>query len=158
MDCLVRMYQAARQWLAEMGSDQWAGNTEEKARRNITCSVKRGECYLAEIDGRPVGMITVDDYADPEFWRPDDQPETALYVHRMVVDRSASGANVGGKLLDWANGIAAARGRRWLRLDAWRTNLQLHAYYERQGFNVVRMVDLNHRGSGALFQRSVSSS
>jgi GNAT superfamily N-acetyltransferase len=154
-DALVGLYQAAQRWLAEIGSDQWAKNTEEKARNYITRSIERGECWLAEMQGLVVGMITVDDHADPEFWTPQDEPEDALYVHRMVVDRLAAGKGVGGQLLDWSESLAASRGCTWLRLDAWRTNAPLHAYYQRQGFTPVRVVNLSHRGSGALFQRRV---
>ncbi|MEU7909175.1 GNAT family N-acetyltransferase [Actinoplanes sp. NPDC049118] len=103
-------------------------------------------------------MITVDDYADPEFWTAQDDPDSALYVHRMVVDRVAGGNGVGGRLLDWAERLASSLGRTWLRLDAWRTNAPLHAYYQRQGFVPVRTVNLSHRGSGALFQRRVRPS
>ena len=152
------MYQAAQRWLAENGSDQWAKNTEAKTRTNLRCSIERGECWLAQVEGAVVGMITVDEYADPEFWTEQDRPDDALYVHRMVVDRSAAGQGIGGKLLDWAESLADARGRRWLRLDAWRTNEPLHAYYQGQGFVPVRAVNLCHRGSGALFQRLVRPS
>jgi ribosomal protein S18 acetylase RimI-like enzyme len=100
-------------------------------------------------------MITVDDYADPEFWTAEDWPDSALYLHRMVVDRSAAGQNVGERLLDLAQDLAEASGKQWLRLDAWRTNTPLHSYYQQQGFNIVRIVSLSHRGSGALFQRPV---
>jgi len=156
LDVLVQMYQATQRWLASKGSDQWATNTEEKTRNSLTRSIERGECHVAEIDGQAVGMITVDDYADPEFWTAADKPDCALYVHRMVVDRSASGKNVGGRLLEWAESLAKASGKEWLRLDAWSTNAPLHAYYIQQGFSPVRVLNLNHRGSGALFQRSVS--
>lgn len=152
---LVSLYQAAQRWLAQSGSDQWATNTEEKTRANIECSVERGDCWLAEIDNTVVGMITVDEYADPEFWKEGDRPDDALYVHRMVVDRRAAGRGVGAELLGWADNIAASRGRKWLRLDAWRTNVPLHTYYRRQGFTPIRIVELSHRGSGALFQREV---
>ena len=145
------MYQAAQRWLAQKGSDQWSTNTEAKTRTNIMCSIERGECWIAEVEGAAVGMITVDEYADPEFWTEPDRPNDALYVHRMVVDRSAAGQGVDTKLLDWAESLAAARGRKWLRLDAWRTNEPLHAYYQRQGFAPIRIVSLSHRGSGALF-------
>ena len=154
-DRLVTLYHDAQRWLADNGSDQWARNTSEKTRAKFTRSIEHGECFVAESGGELIGMITVDDYADPEFWRPEDDPTTALYVHRMVVDRAMAGRNVGGLLLDWAAKITASRGRRWLRLDAWRTNTALHKYYERQGFTPVRTVELNHRGSGALFQRRV---
>lgn len=103
-----------------------------------------------------IGTITVDDFADPEFWSATDSPESALYVHRMVVDRGVKGRNIGGALLDAAADIAKAGNRRWLRLDAWRTNSALHKYYERQGFVRVRTVNLAHPGSGALFQKEVA--
>lgn len=153
---LLDLYDAARRWISDRGGDQWASNTREKMRPRFTDSVERGECYVAEdCDGRLVGTVTVDEYADPEFWKTGDAPDSALYVHRMIVDRSLAGQDIGGALLDWAAGIAAAKGRKWLRLDAWRTNRPLHAYYERQGFTPVRVVELPHRGSGALFQRAV---
>jgi GNAT superfamily N-acetyltransferase len=52
-------------------------------------------------------MITLDDRADPEFWTPAEQAEPALYLHRMVVARSASGHRTGRLLLDWAVNRAA---------------------------------------------------
>ncbi|MFC3384713.1 GNAT family N-acetyltransferase [Couchioplanes azureus] len=155
LEALVALYEEARSWLAKKGSNQWAANTPDRIRTKLLPSIERGECYVAEIEGRQVGMMTVDEFADPEFWAADDDPSDALYVHRMVVARSASGNNVGGKLLDEADKLAATRGKRLLRLDAWRTNEPLHAYYARQGFDAVRVVNLRHRGSGALFQRPV---
>lgn len=152
---LLDLYEAAQRWLKEQGSDQWSNNSRDKMRPRFMRSIHQGECYVAEDDGTLVGMVTVDDFADPEFWRPEDRPAAALYVHRMVVDRNRSGQNIGGALLDWAAKVAASKGRRWLRLDAWRTNDALHRYYERQGFIPVRVVELAHRGSGALFQRPV---
>ncbi len=155
LDSLVSMYQATQRWLSNKGLDQWSANTEDKVRKSIACSIEHGECYIAEEGGQRIGMITVDGYADPEFWGPEDRPDDALYLHRMIVDRAAAGKNVGGKLLDWAECIAAKRGKALLRLDAWRTNSDLHAYYERQGFDAVRVVNLDHRGSGALYERPV---
>ena len=100
-------------------------------------------------------MITADERADPELWTDQDRHDDALDVHRMVVDRSAARQGGGGKLLDWAESLAAGRGRKLLRLDAWRTNEPLHACYRQQGFAPVRVVGLSHRGTGALFQRRV---
>ncbi|MEU4420625.1 GNAT family N-acetyltransferase [Actinoplanes sp. NPDC024001] len=154
LDALVVMYQATQQWLAEKGSNQWATNTAERVRAKLTQAVERGECFVAENRNGIVGTITVDDFADPEFWS-DDEPESALYVHRMMVDRSAAGQNIGGRLLDYAEEVAARAGKKRLRLDAWRTNKPLHEYYMRQGLDLVRIVSLPHRGSGALFERAV---
>jgi hypothetical protein len=48
---------------------------------------------------------------------------------------------------------ARTAGKPWLCSDAWKDNLSLHRYYESQGFVLLRVIDLPHRGSGALFQR-----
>lgn len=71
----------------------------------------------------------------------------------MAVARTAAGQNIGARMLDWASFRAAQQGKELLRLDAWKTNPGLHRYYEGQGFTMVRLVDLPHRQSGALFER-----
>jgi GNAT superfamily N-acetyltransferase len=150
VDTVAAMWTEAGQWLAAIGSDQWQypARTER-----ITASIAAGECWLVERDDEPAATITLDRYADPEFWTPADDPDNALYVHRMVVLRRFAGAGLGSALLDWAGARAERDGLRWLRLDAWRTNRRLRDYYERQGFALVRVVDLPHRRSGALYQR-----
>jgi len=60
-------------------------------------------------------------------------------------------------MLDWASGRAGAAGKQWLRLDAWSRNADLHRYYERRGFQPVRLLRFDHRGSGALYQRPAGS-
>ncbi|MFF8947988.1 GNAT family N-acetyltransferase [Streptomyces sp. NPDC014940] len=140
----------ASEWLASRGIDQWQYPPH---RDRITEALKQGVCFVAFEDGVPIATIQVDDFADPEFWTSEDEPETALYIHRMAVSRKAAGGDVGGRLLAWAAERAAAQGKRWVRLDAWKDNEGLHRYYEGAGFALVRIVDLQHRRSGALFQR-----
>lgn len=147
---VAAMWTEAGQWLATIGSDQW--QYPARAER-IAASIAAGECWLVERAREPVATITLDGYADPDFWRSDDDPDDALYAHRMVVRRAAAGAGLGAALLDWAGARVELAGRRWLRLDAWRTNQRLRSYYEGQGFDLVRVVDAPHRRSGALYQR-----
>ncbi|MGW6582317.1 GNAT family N-acetyltransferase [Streptomyces globisporus] len=142
----------ASAWLASRSIDQWQYPPH---RDRITEALERGVCFLAFEDSRPIATIQVDDFADPEFWNPEDRPEAALYVHRMAVARSNSGAGVGSMLLDWASERAAEQGKRWLRLDAWKDNQGLHQFYKDAGFTLLRIMDLPHRRSGALFQRPI---
>ncbi|MFG3545478.1 GNAT family N-acetyltransferase [Streptomyces clavifer] len=144
------LYEASA-WLASRNIDQWQYPPH---RDRITEALERGVCFLAFEHGKPIATIQVDDFADPEFWTPEDRPDAALYVHRMAVTRATSGAGVGGLLLDWASERAAVQGKRWLRLDAWKDNQGLHQFYKDAGFTLLRIVDLPHRRSGALFQRS----
>lgn len=59
-------------------------------------------------------------------------------------------------MLAWAARRATRAGKPLLRLDAWKSNPGLHRYYLSQGFQLVRVVDLPHRRSGALFERPSS--
>jgi GNAT superfamily N-acetyltransferase len=143
-----------------MGSDQWQpdaiGNrTRDRVRKNVERNVAEGTCWLACMGDEVVGTITVDSYADPEFWNESDDPTNAVYVHRMIVRRSDSGRGIGRVLLSVAEHLARQAGRRWVRLDAWSTNERLHDYYRRMGFEHIRTLRYSHRGSGALFQREV---
>ncbi|MFI2298394.1 GNAT family N-acetyltransferase [Actinacidiphila glaucinigra] len=140
----------ASRWLASRGIDQWQYPPH---RDRITAALEEGLCFLAFEDSEPIATLQVDGFADPEFWTEDDDPSAALYLHRMAVSRGVAGGDVGMRLLDWAAGRAAALGKRWLRLDAWKDNDGLHCYYRAAGFTLVRIVDLPHRRSGALFQR-----
>lgn len=144
----------ASAWLASRGIDQWQYPPH---RDRITAALERGVCFLVFEYGKPIATLQVDDFADPEFWTPDDAPETALYLHRMAVSRESAGSGVGARILDWAANHAAAQCKRWLRLDAWKDNEGLHRYYKTAGFSLVRIVDLPHRKSGALFQRATTA-
>ena len=68
--------------------------------------------------------------------------EAAGYIHRIAVHREARG--VGTQLLNFAERITAATGRKLLRLDCFSGNSALCSYYERAGF--VRVVDLELDG------------
>lgn len=151
-DTVVRLWEEVSAWLAAQGIDQW----QYPPRRNaIEANIAaHDECWIIEGGrNRTIGTITVDKRADPEFWTSDDSPDDALYVHRMIVRRNVAGGEIGSAVLDWASQRAAAAGKAWLRLDAWRSNPRLLRYYADHGFKLVRTVELSHRRSGALFQR-----
>ncbi|WP_432045954.1 GNAT family N-acetyltransferase [Streptomyces asiaticus] len=150
LELVEALLNGASEWLAARGIDQWQYPPH---RDRIMRAIDRRECFLAFHDGLASGTIQVDDYADPEFWEESDQPDAAMYVHRMAVSRAAAGQGIGAELLHWAAEHAAEAGKTLLRLDAWKDNPGLHAYYVSQGFKLVRIVDLPHRRSGALFQR-----
>lgn len=152
----------AVQWLADIGESQWQSthaSTDTTSDRSLNAAIKRGEVFLLREDtGAIAATITIDDYADPEFWTPEDHPEQALYIHRMIVKRDRAGSDLGAQLVDFAAQRAAALGKKCLRLDAWKTNSRLHDYYINRGFRHVRTVDLDHRGSGTLFEKQAEPS
>ncbi|MEU1238593.1 GNAT family N-acetyltransferase, partial [Micromonospora aurantiaca] len=78
-------------------------------------------------------------------------------LSHLAVDRSFSGHGVGAWMLNQAAQRAAHGGKKWLRLDAWKTNTRLHAYYRHHGFQQLRTVHVPGRGSGTLFQRPAAT-
>ncbi|WP_078969773.1 GNAT family N-acetyltransferase [Streptomyces natalensis] len=149
-DVIASMWSEAAQWLHSRGINQWQypANVEK-----ISRDIEHGNAYILVDVADYLGTITVDEFADPEFWCPDDCPDDALYAHRVITRPAARGLSLGAVMLNWASQKAEKAGKRWLRVDAWKTNDDLGRYYEAQGFKRVRTVDLPHRRSGALYQR-----
>ncbi|MGI5481957.1 GNAT family N-acetyltransferase [Streptomyces lavendofoliae] len=154
VEVITSMWDEAAEWLKAQGVNQWQyPANKEKIARDIDLV----HAYVARRHGEYLGTITVDEFADPEFWSPSDVPGSALYAHRMIVRRAVETPALGTALLNWASEKAALLGKTWLRVDAWKTNAKLGSYYESQGFEHVRTVDLPHRKSGALYQRLAGS-
>jgi GNAT superfamily N-acetyltransferase len=155
---LLDLQAEAIRWLADKGEDQWQPGQprapQDGPGNRMSEAIAQGTCWVVVDDGEIVATVIIDDVADPEFWSSSEAPD-ALYVHRMIVRRQHAGRGLGELLLTWADQLASRAGRNHLRLDAWCTNTRLHNYYRRQGFAHVRTVNLPHRGSGALFERSV---
>lgn len=151
---VAAMWNRSAAWLRSRGLDQWQYSVKWE---NIRRTVASGTCWLVTTgDGRTIGTITVESEADP-YWLPSDEPDDALYIHRMVVDNGARGSELGSALLDWAARRARQAGRSWLRLDAWKSNPALHRYYLDRGFSLVRIDDNPSDPSGACFQRPASA-
>ena len=148
----MRLLDEAIAWLKKLGLDQWQGN-RERQRMHVETDLAAETVYVVERAGGVVATIRLDEFADTDFWRGEDEPAAALYVHRMAVARSDRGIGLGSAMLDWAADRAEAGMRTWLRLDAWQTNGALHLYYKHLGFEMVRIEHVEHRGSGALFAR-----
>ena len=116
--------------------------------------IDRGEVYIATHDDQPIATFTLTYTPDPELWN--HPPDDAGYLRRLTVHPDHAGHGIGAQLLDHAGQLVAATGRPWLRLDCAKHNPRLHDYYRAQGFTHLRTIDLPHRESGALFQRSAA--
>ncbi|WP_083868589.1 GNAT family N-acetyltransferase [Nocardia niigatensis] len=148
-------------WLAARGSDQWTragrGLPIETFVRSVAHAVRQGETWIAEVDGEAAGTITVNDRADENLWSPGELAD-AVIIHYMIVDLRFAGNRVGESLLAHAAHLARLQHRTWVRLDAWTTNDDLHAYYRRAGFHLARIAGGAATGpSRALFERPTAA-
>ncbi|MCR6484519.1 GNAT family N-acetyltransferase [Amycolatopsis sp. OK19-0408] len=154
MPAVLEILDGASTWLGGKATDQW--QTGRWRAEELRPDLAPGGLRVAETWPGPVavGTVTLRDTHAAELWRPADEPGSALYLHRLAVDRAFAGRGVGAWLLDLAVEEARRAGKRRLRLDAWSTNARLHDYYRGQGFRLVRIVGSSP--SGALFERTVS--
>jgi GNAT superfamily N-acetyltransferase len=151
VDVVADMWIRAAAALAEAGLDQWQYPVKL---HNIRAAIDAETCWLvSDPTGTVIGTITVDRNADPALWLPEDHPDEALYLHRMITEPAAKGVELGSALIDWAARRAVETGCKWIRLDAWRSNPGLWKYYANRGFELVRVVS-DPSGSGACFQRN----
>jgi ribosomal protein S18 acetylase RimI-like enzyme len=153
---LLALRTEAEEWLRTKGTDQWSDpETGEKAITKWRASIDEGRAWVV-VDERDEVLATVSrGPVDRDFWRDADRPESALYLYKLIVAREASGRSLGTRVIDWMCRLAALEGRTWVRIDTWRTNTELHTYYERLGFKHVRTEAPAHRRSGWLAQRPV---
>ena len=131
-DVLDILNEAAR-WLSSRGINQWP--IDGFPRELIAGDIARGEVYLARRQRRAVGTFTLQ-WSDELFWPGD--AEEAGYIHRIAVRRDARGLGI--ELIEFAERVTAASGRKLLRLDCFSGNVALCSYYEREGF--VRRADI----------------
>jgi len=152
LDAVLDLFREASQWLALKGVDQWQW---EPRIEQIRGDIEQGNVFVGEDNaGNIISTVTVDTFADPDFWRSEDDPGSALYIHRMIVARGHAGRGIGDVLTRWVEQFAAALGYDYVRLDCYRSNTGLHRYYKAHGWSHVRTVDAPWRPSGSLFQRS----
>lgn len=139
--------------LRERGIDQWH-NTRAHGHAAISEWIKRGTLCVV-FDGEHdvlVGTIGLDG-PDRDFWTELEADDPSLYIYKMMIDPAQRGNTLGDALLNWASGVARARGCRSLRLDCNRTNTKLHQYWTRRGFHHLETREAPPRQSGALFER-----
>ncbi|MDT0382057.1 GNAT family N-acetyltransferase [Streptomyces sp. DSM 42041] len=134
---LLAFREEASAWLRQLGSDQWQ---RPYPVGRLLATIEAGSVFMVTDGGATVATITLDAQAEEGLWTEEELREPSLFITKLTVARSHAGRNLGGRLLDWAGDRAYRSGVKWLRLDAWTTNVGLQRYYLRHGFEHVRTV------------------
>jgi GNAT superfamily N-acetyltransferase len=143
LDAVSGLVREAADWLrTSKNTDQWTKPWPNRARQRerMLNDLLKGKTWLVWDGNTAAATITVDtdeplDLNEQPIWPPHEWRRLALYVRRVVVARNYAGCGLGAALLDWAGDVAQRdHGAALIRIDAWTTNLELHAYYEGLGF------------------------
>jgi ribosomal protein S18 acetylase RimI-like enzyme len=156
LDDLIVVRDDATKWLHSLETDQWQQPwpTPEGESERFRKSIEEGKTWIVRDRSDAIATFAIDESADPLLWTEAEQAERALYIHRFIVHRDYSGIGLGAKLMDLIEAWAIHDDYRLLRVDVWTTNIRLHDYYRRIGFDHVRTI-VSDYPSGALFQREV---
>jgi GNAT superfamily N-acetyltransferase len=150
LDTVMALLQERIDWLRSRGSDQWSTSANWQAK--FEPALDAGHVWLL-LDGQdPIGTITVEFQGDRDFWSQEECAEPAAYLSKLAIQLDHAGDELGALLTDWACDYAYRRGCKFVRLDAWRTNDELHEYYATRGWKYLRTVENPGRNSGSLFQ------
>jgi GNAT superfamily N-acetyltransferase len=162
LEAATSLIDAAGEWLRTKDTDQWAEpwpsrkERDERVRRDLAAGKT---WFIRDEDAGDALAATVTVAKDPIsfVWRDSEAnlAEPAVYVHRLVTARRYAGLGLGAQLIDWAGRRGHTfYGARWIRIDVWTTNTDLHHYYKMQRFEPCGLcADLSYR-SRALFQKS----
>lgn len=157
-DALMALRIEAEEWLAAAGIDQWRSpGFRDRALAKWRTDIEEGRTWVVPGPRREIlGTVTLA-RADRDFWDDDDDPDSAIYVAKLITARAAGGRQLGGRLLDWVGGVARRTEVPWVRLDVWRANERLQRYYLDEGFTHLRTEAPSHRLSGWMAQRPAST-
>ena len=161
LNAVLRLIRQASDWLSDKGTDQWARPwpCEEMRDARVWRGLMVGATWIVWAGTRAVATVTIAKTANVAVWKTAqcDLDEPAVYAHRLIVDRQFAGWGLGAELSDWT-GLRAYRefGARWIRVDVWTSNVALHGYYMKRGFEPCGLAPDPCYPSGALFQKPVS--
>jgi predicted GNAT family N-acyltransferase len=75
-------------------------------------------------------------YSDELIWRGMEKSD-AIYLHRIVLNRTVKGEKIFKPILAWAIETAKEKQLKFIRMDTWAENEKLINYYKEYGFTFV---------------------
>ncbi|WP_244177138.1 GNAT family N-acetyltransferase [Streptomyces albus] len=152
---VVALLDGAVEWLVargrtgQWGTEPWSARPEAVER--VTEIVRSGAPWMAELGGRPVGVIVLAPHGSPGV-PPAGEPE--VFIRLLVTDRRFAGRDIGGALLRHAVEETRRQGRGLLRVDCYAGgDGALIEYYTRHGFHPVERFAVGDWPGQLLAQR-----
>lgn len=122
--------------------------TREDAERGVAA----GELYVAVEQGAIVGTMILRQGQEPGYrtarWGRELTDGEVLTVYTFAVHPGHAGKGVGAAMLAFAERLAAAQGKKALRLDVYEKNTPAMRLYEKCGFRYIATVDLGYSNHG----------
>ena len=142
LENIMKMYNSCVGGMLKNGIDQWDEsypNTEI-----ISDDLKLGSYFVAELNGKIVGGVNIDQQQDPTYlnikWK--DNSNQFLVVHRLGVQEENWGDGIGKALMMFSEELVKEHGLSSIRLDTYSGNPKAIEFYLRLGYNELGTIDL----------------
>jgi GNAT superfamily N-acetyltransferase len=142
LENIMKMYNSCVGGMLKNGIDQWDEsypNTEI-----ISDDLKLGSYFVAELNGKIVGGVNIDQQQDPTYlninWK--DNSNQFLVVHRLGVQEENWGDGIGKALMMFSEELVKEQGLSSIRLDTYSENPKAMEFYLRLGYNELGTIDL----------------
>lgn len=139
------MVQAAA-WLQGKGSKQWHELLVGEDRHGVSAAVDRGDVFIFKQEGVIAGMVILQQHAsawDYSLWG-EEGHESAVYLHRLAINREFGGRQLGNAILHWAENGIRFPGKDRIRLDCIASVPALNRLYSGAGFDYIGQTETGY--------------
>ena len=151
LEAILEIVADAKRYLALCGVDQWQEDypTAEIFRQDI----EEGFCWVADCDGRTVGVITVLMTKEPFYdviydgkWL--TEVENYSCIHRSAVRADMRGTPLAVELFDFAEALSLGNGKASVRIDTHAENKPMQGLLRKLGYTHCGNVIFDDIGEG----------
>lgn len=100
-----------------------------------------GTLYVDEAGGQICGCANLNHVQPPEYanipWQIPAKPKEVLVIHTLCIHPRCAGGGRGRRFVFFAEGLAAGRGCRAIRLDTYKGNAPAVAFYPKLGYSLA---------------------
>jgi len=138
---IMRLLVNTAEWLLSKGSTQWNAILRGEDSHNTPEAINRGEVYVFKNDQDLVGMVILLDEPnawDRHLWGERAGDGTAIYLHRLAINRKYAGKDVGKQIMRWAeSAVPEQLQKRLIRLDCLSSIPALNEFYRKLDYDFV---------------------
>ena len=113
-------------------------------------ALSAGTLYVDEEAGHILGCANLNQVQPAEYakipWQISARPREVLVIHTLCIHPRASGRGLGRRFVAFAEGLAAGKGCRAIRLDTTEGNAPAASFYPRLGYALAGKTDFFFEG------------
>ncbi|MBB6672704.1 GNAT family N-acetyltransferase [Cohnella nanjingensis] len=159
-DAVMRLLVRTAEWFRSLGSTQWQALLAGEDSHRTVEAISRGDVYVFRPQGEEAiaGMVMLlrePSAWDRELWGAEGHA-SAVYLHRLAIDRETAGRGLGGRIMRWVETDVRFPGKDRIRLDCLADNPVLNAFYAGLGYMYEGRAE-NANGSYSKYEKRLRS-